>query len=242
MFLVIWLVLLLVVAAFVALPLTFWRREILARYSGSRLVSCPENQQQAVVSIDARQAALTEMDGRPNPRLCECSRWPERSACDQACLSAALQTEPYPPGRVKRRVKQIYHLPVLFAAFAAWYVGAIWHSQYLFRPRWIAAVGLTPAQVKQIVWWLSPHLLTFGMWLLFAYGVASLLALWHRKGVLSGVLISVLMLVALAAASGYAIAGLPHNLLVMEGSYILLATFIVGAIVGGLYDKVRVRA
>lgn len=237
MFLLIWLGLCLVVVAFVLSLFALWRRQIYNRYSGSRLVACPESRQSAVVSIDAKRAAATVMDGRLDLHLSECTRWPEHSKCRQACLSQAVQTEAYPPGKLRVRTKQVYHLPILLAAFAAWYVGALWHSQYMFRARWIGAVGITPAQVKQIVWWLSPHLLSVAACLLFAYGVAWLLAASHRKGVLQGVLMSVLLCGAVVAASWYGIAQLPRDLLAIEAGYIVLATLIVGAIVGGLYDK-----
>jgi hypothetical protein len=182
------------------------------------------------------------MDGSPDLRLSDCTCWPERSNCNQECLSQAIQAEPYKPGEVKAGRKQIYHLPVLLAAFAAWYVGAIWHSHYMFRERWIHAVGLTHAQVKQIVWWVSPHLLTAAICLLFAYGVAWLLAVSHRKGVLPGVLMSALLCAAVMATSWYAIARLPHDLFVIEAGYTVLATLTVGAIVGGLYDKLVLRS
>jgi hypothetical protein len=58
------------------------------------------------------------MDGRPDLRLSDCTRWPERSKCSQECLSQAIQAEPYKLGEVKAGRKQIYHLPVLLAAFA----------------------------------------------------------------------------------------------------------------------------
>jgi hypothetical protein len=232
-----WLVLCLVAGAVILLPLALRLREIYARYSGGRLVACPENQQSAAVSVDARHAAMTGIDGHPDLRLCDCTRWPERANCDQACLSQAVQAEPYTPGDVKVGTKQIYHLPIVLAAFAAWYLGAIWHSQYMFRTRWMDAVGLTRAEVKQIVWWVWPHLLTAAVWLLFAYGVAWLLAVCHRKGVLQGVLMSVLLCGALVAASSYGIARLPHDLLAIEAGYTVLATLTVGAIVGGLHNK-----
>jgi hypothetical protein len=239
MLLLIWLVLCLVAGSMILLPFALWRREIYKRYFGSRLVICPENQQPAAVSIDARHAAATGMDGCPDLRLSDCARWPERSNCDQACLSRAAQAEPYKLGEVKVGLKQIYHLPIVLAAFAAWYLGIIWHSQYMFRTQWMDAVGLTHAQVKQMVWWYSPHLLTAGVWLLFAYGVAWLLAVCHRKGVLQGVLMSVLLCGATVATNWYGIARLPHDLLVIEAGYTVLATLTVGAIVGGLYNSLR---
>lgn len=178
-----------------------------------------------------------EMDGRTNLRLRECSRWPERGGCKQACLSQAIQAEPYPSGEANNRPKQIYHLPIALAAFAAWCLGALWHSQYVFRPWWVNAAGLTHAQVKQMVWWYSPHLLTAAVCLLFAYGVAWLLVVCHRKGVLQGVLMAALLCLALIAASWFGLARMPRDLLVIEAGYAILATLTVGAIVGGFYDK-----
>lgn len=237
MLFLIWLVLCLVGAAIILLPLALWRREVFNRYSGSRLVSCPENQQPAAVNIDLRHAADTGIDGTPQLRLFDCTRWPERADCAQSCLSQAVRTEPYAPAQVKVRRKQIYHLPIFLAAFAAWYLGAIWHAQYMFRGPWLAALGLTRAQINPLGWLLWPHLFTAAAWLLFAYGVAWLLAVCHRKGVLPGLLISVLLWGALAAATSYGMASLPRDLLLIEAGYTVLATLAVGAIVGGLYDK-----
>jgi hypothetical protein len=233
----IWLVLCLVGVSLLLLPLTLWRHEIRKRYSGSRLVACPENQKPAAVSIDVQHAEATGVDGCPLLRLSDCSRWPERLNCGQVCLTQAVQAGPYAPSEVRSGTKQIYHVPIVLAAFAAWCLGAIWHSQYLFRTRWLGAVGLSHAQVKQIVWWLSPHLLTAAVCLLFAYGVAWLLAVSHRKGVLPGILMSVLLCGAVVAASWFGIARLPHDLLAIEAGYAALATLTVGAIVGGLFNK-----
>lgn len=241
MVLFIWLVLFLAVVGFLLLVPAFWRRAINEQYAGGRPVTCPENQQPAVVNIDVRHAAATVMDGSPALRLCDCTRWPERTECNQDCLSQAVRAEPYKQVEVEAGKKAIYHLPVLLAAFAAWYVGMLWHSHYLFRAQWMQAVGLTQAQVKEIVWWLSPHLLTAAVCLLFAYGVAWLLALRHRKGVVQGVLMAVLLGGALIAASGYGVARLPHELIVIEASYVVVAVITVGAIVGGLFDKLVMR-
>jgi hypothetical protein len=237
MFLIFWLVLCLAAAALLLLPLALWRREIYKQYSGSRPVACPENQQPAAVSIDVAHAAATGIDGCPGLRLAECTRWPERSDCNQACLAQAVRAESYPPGKVKGRKKQIYHLPILLAASAAWYLGLIWHSHYMFRARWMDAVGLNRAQVHQLLGWYWLHLFPVAVCLLFAYGVAGLLAVRHRKGALQGVLMSVLLCLALVATTWLGIARLPRELMMIEAGYIALATIIVGVIVGGLYDK-----
>ena len=233
-----WLVLCLAGTCLIMLPLLLWRHQIFDRYSGSRLVACPENQQAAAVSIDAVHAAATGVDGVPNLRMAACTRWPERSNCNQACLPQALRREPYAAGKAKAASKQIYHLPILLAAFVGWYLGLIWHSHYLFRTRWMEAIGITHAQIKQMVWWNAAHVLTVAVCVLFAYGVAWLLAVCHRKGVLQGILMSVVLCGAVIATSGYGIAKLPHELLAIEAGYIVLATITVGAIVGGLYNKI----
>jgi hypothetical protein len=241
MLILIWLVFSILAASLILLPLVLWRREIFSRYSGARPVACPENQKTAAVNIDVRHAAATGIDGCPNLRLSDCTRWPERSKCNQACLSQALEAVPYKTAEVKNQTKQIYHLPIILAASAAWCLGAIWHSQYLFRNRWMDAVGLTRVEVKQMVWWLSPHLVTAAACLLFAYGVAWLLAVCHRQGVLQGILMSALLCATVVATASYNIATLPHDLLVIEASYLALATLTVGAIVGGLFDKIMLR-
>jgi hypothetical protein len=239
MFILIWLVFCLAAASLILLPLALWQREIYKRHSGGRLLACPENQQAAVVNIDARHAALTGVDGLPRLRLSDCTRWPEHADCNRACLSEAARARPYTPPELKLGKKQIYHLPILLAAFAAWYLGLIWHAQYMFRPRWMDALGLAHPQADPVViaWWNSLHLLTAAACLLFAYGVAWLLVALHRKGVLHGVLMAVLLCGAVMAASWTGIAKLPHDLLMIEAGYTALATLIVGVIVGGLYDK-----
>ncbi len=59
-----------------------WRR-----YHGRRLVTCPENQRAAGVTVDARHAAATAFGEKPDLRLSSCSRWPEKADCGQPCLS-----------------------------------------------------------------------------------------------------------------------------------------------------------
>ena len=60
---------------------------------GARAITCPENLRPAGVQVDARHAALTAWKGAPDLRLAECTRWPERQGCGQACL-AEIQTSP----------------------------------------------------------------------------------------------------------------------------------------------------
>ncbi|HTT21324.1 MAG TPA: DUF1761 domain-containing protein [Candidatus Sulfotelmatobacter sp.] len=231
------LLLFLVITFLILLSPALWGREIYNRCSGSRIGICPENQQQVAVSIDALHAATTGIQEHPDLRLEDCTRWPERSKCDQACLPQALRAEPYTLGELNTGTKRIYHLPVLLAAFAAWYLGAVWHSHYLFRGRWMETLGLTAAQVKQLVLWYSPHLLSVAICLLFAYGVAWLLAISNRRGIYRGILMSLLLWGAVTVATWAGLAALPHDLLMIEASYTALAALLVGAIIGGLTDK-----
>ena len=231
------LLLFLTLAFVVLLPSAISLREIFNRYSGSRVVTCPETHQQVAVSIDARHAATTGLNGHPDVRLADCSRWPERWRCDRGCLPEALQTEPYHQGEAEIRSKRIYHLPILLAAFAAWYIGAFWHSHYLFRARWMAGLGLTSSQMKEMVQWYSPHLLSVAVCLLFAYGGAWLLGIRDRRGVGQGVLTSLFLWIALVLATSPALGGISHDLLRLEFGYTLIAAVAVGAIIGGLGDK-----
>ncbi len=53
---------------------------------GTRVVACPDNEQPAAVTVDARHAALTFAGGQEHLRLDSCSRWPEKAGCGQECL------------------------------------------------------------------------------------------------------------------------------------------------------------
>jgi hypothetical protein len=226
------------VALILLLPV-LWGREIHHRYSEPRAVTCPENHQHVGVTIDAWHAAVTGLQDRPDFRLSDCTRWPARARCGQECLPEALHNEPYTRGEVEisGSRRQIYHLPVLLAAFAAWYVGMLWHSQYLFRGRWAAALGLTSAQVKQLVLWYSPHFLSIAACLLFAYGVAWLQTWLSRRGVWRGILSSAVLWTALLLVALPGLLNLSRDLLLIEVSYTLVAAIVVGAIIGGLSGK-----
>ena len=56
-------------------------------YRGKMLVQCPETRRLAGVDVDARHAALHQPGGKPQLRLWNCTRWPERADCGQDCLS-----------------------------------------------------------------------------------------------------------------------------------------------------------
>lgn len=57
------------------------------KFRGKRIVICPETHQPAAVKVAAGKAAAEATIGVPHIRLSECSRWPEREDCGQACLA-----------------------------------------------------------------------------------------------------------------------------------------------------------
>ena len=229
---------------FILLMPALWGREIHHQYSVPRAVTCPETHQQVGVTIDARHAAVTGFFGTADFRLRDCTRWPERARCGQECLPEALRNEPYTLGEVHipKSHRQIYHLPVLLAGFAAWYVGMLWHSEYLFRGLWTNALGLTPMEVKQIVRWYSPHLLSVAACLLFAYGAAWLQTWLSHKGVWQGIFSSALLWATLVVVSLPLLVNVSRDLLLIEAGYTLVATIVVGAIIGGLSGKLVLPA
>jgi hypothetical protein len=229
----------LVGAVLVLLMPALWARQIHHAYSAPRAVTCPETHQRVGVTIDAMHAAFSALGRGPEFRLSNCTRWPERIKCAQGCLSEALRQDPYTVGEVRpdKTHRELYHLPVLVAAFAAWCLGIVWHSHYLFRVRWMVSLGLTPFQVKELVGTYSPHLLSIAVCLLFAYGVAWLQTWQRRTGFWQGILSSILLWAAVTLATLPSTLRLPRELLLIEGGYTLMAALVVGAIIGGLSGK-----
>ena len=78
---------------FVLLPLGLGLALLIAywvnyrRLRGPRVVTCPETGKTVGVEIDERRAAWTSVTSVPEFKLRDCSRWPERAACGQDCLT-----------------------------------------------------------------------------------------------------------------------------------------------------------
>src|SRR5262245_52589475 len=89
-------------AAFVTFEaVAAWRR-----WRGTRLVTCPETGLPAAVDMDLRHAIGGSIVGRPDLRLRDCSRWPEKRRCGQTCLS---QVEESPEGCLVREMLQRWY-------------------------------------------------------------------------------------------------------------------------------------
>jgi hypothetical protein len=80
---------------------TAWRR-----WRGTRIVTCPETRRPAAVEMNLRLAIEGAIVGHPHLQLRDCSRWPERSGCDQACLT---QVEESPEGCLVRQVLERWY-------------------------------------------------------------------------------------------------------------------------------------
>ncbi len=60
---------------------------VFADFRRPKEVICPDNGKLAQVAVDATYAAMTSAVGMNRLRLDDCSRWPERGACNRSCLS-----------------------------------------------------------------------------------------------------------------------------------------------------------
>lgn len=131
--------------------------------------------------------------------------------------------------------RRIVHLPVLLAAAAAWVLGMAWHSQYVFRPRWMMALGLSDSQTKELARLMAPHLLSVGACLLFAYSVAGLLRWLGSRTFTHGVEVAAALWLAMFGALMAATwSQVSPELLWIEGGYTFLGALLIGAIVGGV--------
>jgi hypothetical protein len=55
-------------------------------YRGDRVARCPETRRLAGVRVNAIQAAVSSLGGKPRLRLEHCTRWPLEAGCGQECL------------------------------------------------------------------------------------------------------------------------------------------------------------
>ena len=115
----------------------FGRRLVRAyvAYRGTRIVVCPETREMVAVEVDARHAALSAPQGRPQLRLDACTRWPERKDCGQECLG---QVESAPEACLLRSILADWYRGKS-CAFCGRAFGAIaWHDH---RPGLVSPEG-----------------------------------------------------------------------------------------------------
>jgi hypothetical protein len=82
-----WLVLVGVLIGFSAASFIAWRMlQAYAVHDGMHVCACPLDGTPAMVKLRVWRAALGALRGRPVLQVVECSRWPERANCNQACV------------------------------------------------------------------------------------------------------------------------------------------------------------
>jgi hypothetical protein len=226
----------LVGACLILLLPALWGEQIYHRYREGRPVNCPETHAPVSVRFNALRAAWSSLAGSPKLRLADCTRWPERADCGQECIPDAVRAQPTPMvDHVPWRTRRVVHLPVLLAGVAAWVLGMAWHSQYLFRPRWAMALGLSDPQTLTLARMLAPHLLSAGACVLFAYGVAGLLRWLGSRTLTHGLEVAAALWLALGAVlMAVTWSRVAPGLLWIEGGYTFLGALLIGAIVGGV--------
>jgi hypothetical protein len=217
-----------------------WAEQTYHTYRDGRTVNCPETHAPVSVRFHALRAAWSSLSGRPKLRLADCTRWPERADCGQECIPDAVRANPVPASdHVPWRTRRVVHLPVLLAGAAAWVLGVAWHSEYLFRPRWMMALGLSDQQTRTLARMMAPHLLSLGACILFAYGVAGLLRWLGSRTLTHGLEVAAALWMAIfaaifAALMAVLLSPVSPGLLWIEGGYTFLGALLIGAIVGGV--------
>jgi len=236
MLLLFWLLLFVVATCLILLMPAVWGKQIFNTYRGARTVNCPETHAPVTVRFQALRAAFTGLSGKPKLRLADCSRWPVHADCGQECIPDADKSAPIPVVRAALPQKnRICHLPVLIAAAAAWVLGMVWHSEYLFRPRWMNAMNLSDHDTRVLAKMWTPHLLTVAACLLFAYAVGALVAWLGKRTLFSGVQIALsLWVVVMAAIMVATRSEVSPQLMWIEGGYSFLGALLVGGIVGSV--------
>ncbi len=87
----------------VGIVLWFFKDSVAAffKFRGTRVVTCPETNRPAAVTVDAVHAATTAPFDKPELRLNSCTRWPEHKNCGQECIH---QIELAPEGCLARHM------------------------------------------------------------------------------------------------------------------------------------------
>jgi hypothetical protein len=239
--LLVFLLLLFVVGTCLLLLLpALWAEQTYHTYRDGRTVNCPETHAPVSVRFNALRAAWSSLSGPPRLRLADCTRWPERADCGQECIPDAVRDNPAPKiDPVPWRTRRVVHLPVLLAGAAAWVLGMAWHSQYLFRPQWAMALGLSDPQTLSLARMMAPHLLSLGACILFAYGVAGLLRWLGSRTLIHGLEVAGALWLAIFAAilavlMAVTVSPVASGLFWIEGGYTFLGALLIGAVVGGV--------
>jgi hypothetical protein len=122
------------------------------KYRGTRVVICPETRKPVAVEVDSTHAALTSVTGDADLRLSDCTRWPERHDCDQACL---LQIELAPEDCLARNMLTNWYAGKKCVFCARPFENINWaaHKPALMGPdlKTIEWVGIRPETIPDVL-------------------------------------------------------------------------------------------
>jgi len=60
--------------------------DMIARYRGRKVVTCPETRELVEVELNARRTGWAAAFGRAMPRVKDCLLWPRRKGCAEECV------------------------------------------------------------------------------------------------------------------------------------------------------------
>ena len=60
--------------------------DIVARYRGRKVVTCPETRELVEVQLDTPRVAWAGVFGEAIPRVKSCSLWPKKKGCGEECV------------------------------------------------------------------------------------------------------------------------------------------------------------
>lgn len=123
---------------------------------------------------------------------------------------------------------------VVVAAIAGFAVGGLWFSSLLFAKPWMAALGKTPEEIKQIS--AGPGYLAAAVGsIVGAYILAQFIAYTGSKSMGGGIQVAILAwlgFVLATSAPDYLFTGRPRTLLVIHSGHVLVSMLVQGAILG----------
>jgi hypothetical protein len=228
------LLLLLVVLASMAflMPLLFGA-EVYRRRRGAHSVTCPENQRRVSVEADALHCAATAVSGTEYLRLSDCTRWPAKRDCDQACVDELIrekEREETPQGA------RLAHLPVVVGAALAWLLGAVWYAPPLFGRSWMQLQGLDAGAAHWRAKTIFPYLVVLLGFFVLGYTIEWMVVRDRKGGLLRGAALGAVFCLAYVATDALLRDVLPGPRMPItwiEAAYLVCGGALCGAIVSG---------
>jgi hypothetical protein len=127
---------------------------------------------------------------------------------------------------------QVNYLAVLAAAVVSFAVGPLWYGP-LFGKQWMALTGISEESAAEAG--MKPLIFTFIGFLFLAYAIARIMSFGMMTGIAMGLMVAVLawlLIMAPLMLSQTLYQGQPVKLFVIDSSFRLVTTLIMGIILG----------